>query len=161
MSGLHVACLHDIIIIKMAKGASMACSGEPCLCMYKLMRDEKEGRKKQARSNKQQQAKQHSTPKAVTFPYTLYMYKCLQSDAYMYNYTRTLLHTRGGKIAFCILSNTCVGLGINTISLLEIRGEGVQWSNLAEPISLDDNFHLGYVLMMLILDSIVYMLIAW
>ena len=36
------------------------------------MRDEKEGRKKQARSNKQGQtnnkAKQHSTPKAVTFP---------------------------------------------------------------------------------------------
>ena len=34
------------------------------------MRDEKEERKKQARSNKQTQhkAKQHSTPKAVTFP---------------------------------------------------------------------------------------------
>ena len=30
--------------------------------MYILMRDEKEGRKKQTRSNKQ-----HSTPKAVTF----------------------------------------------------------------------------------------------
>ena len=34
-----------------------------------LMRDEKEERKKQARSNKQtNKAKQHSTPKAVTFP---------------------------------------------------------------------------------------------
>ena len=32
------------------------------------MRDEKEERKKQARSNKQTKAKQHSTPKAVTFP---------------------------------------------------------------------------------------------
>ena len=33
------------------------------------MRDEKEERKKQARSNKQtNKAKQHSTPKAVTFP---------------------------------------------------------------------------------------------
>ena len=31
------------------------------------MRDEKEGRKKQARSNKRE-GKQHSTPKAVTFP---------------------------------------------------------------------------------------------
>ena len=36
-------------------------------CMF-LMRDEKEGRKKQARSNKQKKAKKHSTPKAVTFP---------------------------------------------------------------------------------------------
>ena len=33
-----------------------------------IMRDEKEDRKKQARSNKQtNKAKQHSTPKAVTF----------------------------------------------------------------------------------------------
>ncbi|CAI7993840.1 ATP-binding cassette sub-family A member 3, partial [Geodia barretti] len=67
----------------------------------------------------------------------------------------------GGKIAFCILSNSCMGLGINTISLLEIRGEGVQWGNFAEDISLDDDFHLGYVFLMLIVDSIVYMLIAW
>ena len=37
--------------------------------LHVLMRDEKEGRKKQARSNKQQgNLKQHSTPKAVTFP---------------------------------------------------------------------------------------------
>ena len=41
-----------------------------CMYMYMfLMRDEKEERKKQARSNKQTiKAKQHSTPKAVTFP---------------------------------------------------------------------------------------------
>ena len=54
-----------------------------------------------------------------------------------------------------------MGLGINTISLLEIRGEGVQWGNFAEDVSLDDDFHLGYVFLMLIVDSIVYMLIAW
>ena len=34
--------------------------------IHVLMRDEKEERKKQARSNKQ--TRQHSTPKAVTFP---------------------------------------------------------------------------------------------
>ena len=34
--------------------------------VHVLMRDEKEGRKKQARSNNK--AKQHNTPKAVTFP---------------------------------------------------------------------------------------------
>ena len=33
-----------------------------------LMRDVKEGKEKQARSNKQLARKQHSTPKAVTFP---------------------------------------------------------------------------------------------
>ena len=35
--------------------------------VHVLMSNEKEGRKKQARSNKQQ-GKQHSTPKAVAFP---------------------------------------------------------------------------------------------
>ena len=54
-----------------------------------------------------------------------------------------------------------MGLGINTIALLEIREEGVQWNNFYEDISLDDDFHLGYVFLMLIIDSIVYMLVAW
>ena len=67
----------------------------------------------------------------------------------------------GGKIAFCFLSNTCMGLGINTVALLEIRGQGVRWNNFTEDISLDDDFHLGYVFFMLIVDSIIYMLIAW
>jgi ATP-binding cassette subfamily A (ABC1) protein 3 len=62
----------------------------------------------------------------------------------------------GAKIGFCVLSNTCMGLGINTIALLEIRGEGVQWSNFYRNISLDDDFHLSYVFLMLIIDSIVY-----
>ena len=41
-----------------------------CTYIHVLMRDEKEGKKKQARSNKQtnNKAKQHSTPKAVTSP---------------------------------------------------------------------------------------------
>ena len=34
--------------------------------VHVLMRDEKEGRKKQGQTNNE--AKQHSTPKAVTFP---------------------------------------------------------------------------------------------
>ena len=92
------------------------------------------------------------------------MTKCTKSKFPLYPLRQLSLisnHSRGGKVAFCILSNTCMGLGINTISLLEIRGEGVQWDNFSQDISLDDDFHLGYVFLMLILDSIVYMLIAW
>lgn len=54
-----------------------------------------------------------------------------------------------------------MGLGINTISVLEIRNEGLRWNNFYKPISLDDDFHMGYVFLMLIIDSIIYMLIAW
>lgn len=61
----------------------------------------------------------------------------------------------------CFLSNTCMGLGVNVIATLEIREEGVLWSNAAEPVSADDNFNMAIVFLMLIVDSIIYMLIAW
>ena len=77
-----------------------------------------------------------------------------------------MIHVRvyyfsGAKLGFCILSNTCMGLGINAIALLEVREEGAQWNNFYRDISLDDDFSLGHVFLMLIVDSIVYMLIAW
>jgi len=54
-----------------------------------------------------------------------------------------------------------MGLGINVLSTLEIRKEGVTWANAGDPVSLDDDFNLGIVFAMLILDSIIYMVIAW
>ena len=47
------------------------------------------------------------------------------------------------------------------IARLEIREEGLQWDNAADPLSLDDDFHMLYVFVMLILDAIVYYVIAW
>ena len=54
-----------------------------------------------------------------------------------------------------------MGLGINVISTLEIREEGVTWGNAADPVSADDDFNITIVFLMLIIDSIIYMLIAW
>ena len=67
----------------------------------------------------------------------------------------------GEKVASCIFSNTCLGLGVTVIARLEIREEGLQWDNAADPLSLDDDFHMLYVFVMLILDAIVYYVIAW
>jgi len=67
----------------------------------------------------------------------------------------------GEKVLSCFLSNTCMGLGINVLSTLEIREEGVTWANAGDPVSPDDDFNLGIVFAMLILDSIIYMVIAW
>ena len=60
-----------------------------------------------------------------------------------------------------MLSNTCMGLAMEVISRLEQRGEGLQWNNVADQLSVDDQFHVGWVIGMLLIDSVLYMLIAW
>ena len=54
-----------------------------------------------------------------------------------------------------------MGLGVNVLSTLEISGEGVQGDNVGRALSEDDSFNLAAVYGMLILDSIIYMSIAW
>ena len=65
--------------------------------MHVLMRDEKEGRSKQGQTNNK--AKQHSTPKAVTFPSCLgHVHERrlveLRRDC-MYMYVCMLVHNSG------------------------------------------------------------------
>lgn len=36
----------------------------------------------------------------------------------------------------------------------------MQWENLFTPVTVDDSFHLGYVLIMLIIDGLIYLTIA-
>lgn len=40
-------------------------------------------------------------------------------------------------------------------------GEGVQWNNVNQGASVDDNFALLHVILMLLLDSVIYVCIAW
>lgn len=54
-----------------------------------------------------------------------------------------------------------MGLGVEVMSRLEQRLVGLQFRNLFQPLSADDSFNMGWVLVMLLLDSIVYMVIAW
>ena len=54
-----------------------------------------------------------------------------------------------------------MGLGVEVMSRLEQRLVGLQFTNLFQPLSADDSFHMGWVLGMLLLDSVVYMVIAW
>lgn len=64
------------------------------------------------------------------------------------------------KLFVCLLSNTAMSLGFNVIMRYEGTQEGMQWENVFNPIDADDNFHLGSVYIMLIFDSILYLLIA-
>ena len=72
-----------------------------------------------------------------------------------------LHHKSGAKVGSCVLSNTCLGLGVEVLSRLEQRLEGLQWNNVASPLSADDDFNMAWVFGMLLIDSVVYMIIAW
>ena len=63
-------------------------------------------------------------------------------------------------MALCLLSNTCVGLGMRTIATLELRG-GATWANARLPLSNDDQFNLAIVIFMLLLDSAIYITVGW
>ncbi len=52
-------------------------------------------------------------------------------------------------------------LGAQLIADYESRGDGVQWSNVMQPLSADDSFTFGIVLGMLLLDSIIYATLTW
>jgi hypothetical protein len=67
----------------------------------------------------------------------------------------------GAKVGACLLSNTCLGLGVEVFAILERRREGLLWSNAGSDISTDDNFSMVWVFGMLIIDSILYMGVAW
>ena len=71
-----------------------------------------------------------------------------------------LIH-RFVKVALCLLSNTCVGLGMQAIATLELRGEGATWTNARLPLSNDDQFNLAIVIFMLLVDSAIYITVGW
>eukprot|EP00047_Mylnosiga_fluctuans_P017548 m.62444 g.62444 ORF g.62444 m.62444 type:complete len:913 (+) comp7137_c2_seq4:3-2741(+) len=67
----------------------------------------------------------------------------------------------GAKQGVCILSTTCMSMGANIISTMEAQGAGVQWANISEPPSIDDNFAFGNVIGMLFFDIFFYSLLTW
>ncbi|KAL3853225.1 hypothetical protein ACJMK2_016781 [Sinanodonta woodiana] len=69
--------------------------------------------------------------------------------------------SQGEKMAACLLSNIALAFGCNTIAIHEGTGEGAQWSNFHKPGTVDDNFSLLNALGMLLVDTVIYMVVAW
>ncbi|XP_075035584.1 phospholipid-transporting ATPase ABCA3 [Mixophyes fleayi] len=69
--------------------------------------------------------------------------------------------THSEKLASCLISNVGMAMGAQLIGMFEGKGTGAQWSNLMTPVSVDDNFTLGQVLGLLLLDSVIYSIIGW
>lgn len=66
----------------------------------------------------------------------------------------------GLKIIGSLGSNSAMALGFQLIIRHEGTGEGAQWGNVWRPTTPDDDLTLGALMMMLILDTVLYMLIA-
>ncbi|XP_037056528.1 ATP-binding cassette sub-family A member 17-like isoform X4 [Peromyscus leucopus] len=62
------------------------------------------------------------------------------------------------KIASCLFSNVAMAIGVRFISLFEAEGTGIQWRNIG---SIQGDFSFIQVLLMLLLDSLLYCLIAF
>uniref|UniRef100_A0A8C3WQU9 ABC transporter domain-containing protein n=1 Tax=Catagonus wagneri TaxID=51154 RepID=A0A8C3WQU9_9CETA len=62
------------------------------------------------------------------------------------------------KIALCLLSYVAMALGVQLISTFGAKGTGIQWRNLG---SVSGEFNFTQVLLMLMLDSFLYGLVAW
>lgn len=73
------------------------------------------------------------------------------------NYENLTLTT---KILVCLFSNTAMSYGFQLILRFEGTGEGLQWSNIFKPVSIDDTFTMAHVLMLLTISSMIYLLIT-
>ncbi|CAH1974734.1 unnamed protein product [Acanthoscelides obtectus] len=64
------------------------------------------------------------------------------------------------KLLMSFCSNSAMSFAFEIIFTYEGIGEGVQWSNMFQPMSLDDGNRLGLMIMMLMLDTVIYLLVA-
>uniref|UniRef100_A0A8C0BET1 ATP binding cassette subfamily A member 3 n=1 Tax=Buteo japonicus TaxID=224669 RepID=A0A8C0BET1_9AVES len=71
------------------------------------------------------------------------------------------LMSHSQKLASCLISNVAMAMGAQLIGMFEGKGTGIQWRDLMKPVSVDDNFTLAQVLGMLLLDSVLYGVVAW
>ncbi|XP_068673102.1 phospholipid-transporting ATPase ABCA3-like [Montipora foliosa] len=65
------------------------------------------------------------------------------------------------KAASCLFPNVAEAIGALLIHEFEVAGTGSQWSNLSQGPSVDDSFSLYIVMVMFVVDSLLYGLIAW
>ncbi|XP_023666396.2 phospholipid-transporting ATPase ABCA3 [Paramormyrops kingsleyae] len=80
---------------------------------------------------------------------------------YVFLSPRYDLLTHPQKVSACLVSNVAMAMGAQLVGMFEGKGTGIQWSNLFEPVTVDDDFSLAQVLGMLLLDALLYGLVAW
>uniref|UniRef100_A0A672NM26 ATP-binding cassette sub-family A member 3-like n=1 Tax=Sinocyclocheilus grahami TaxID=75366 RepID=A0A672NM26_SINGR len=80
---------------------------------------------------------------------------------YIFLWPRYDLLSHAQKVSACLISNVAMAMGAQLIGMFESKGTGIQWHNLFEPVTVDDDFSLAQVLGLLLVDSVLYGLVAW
>ncbi|KAF6732548.1 ATP-binding cassette sub-family A member 3 [Oryzias melastigma] len=80
---------------------------------------------------------------------------------YLFLWPRYDLLSHGQKVSACLISNVAMAMGAQLIGMFEGKGTGIQWSNLFDSVTVDDDFSLAQVLCLLLFDSVFYGLVAW
>ncbi|CAL8135403.1 unnamed protein product [Orchesella dallaii] len=65
------------------------------------------------------------------------------------------------KLTASFLAPTALGLAARYFAFYEEIGQGIQWSNIAEPQSKNHGCHLAHILAMLLFDAFVYLILFW
>ncbi|CAG2244712.1 ABCA3 [Mytilus edulis] len=69
--------------------------------------------------------------------------------------------TLAQKVMACLLGNVAMAFGVKTVAAYEGTGEGAQWSNFYKPPTVDADFTLLTAMIMLLCDTVLYLLITW
>ncbi|KAK7870569.1 hypothetical protein R5R35_009078 [Gryllus longicercus] len=64
------------------------------------------------------------------------------------------------KLLASVCSNTAMAHGFQLIVMFEGTGEGLRWDNVWQPATQDDNLTMGHILVMLLLDSLLYLVVT-
>ncbi|XP_072399805.1 phospholipid-transporting ATPase ABCA3-like isoform X2 [Diabrotica undecimpunctata] len=73
------------------------------------------------------------------------------------NYSELALST---KLLTSLLPNTAMAFGFQVVLMYEGTGDGVSWSTLFKPNTPDDTLSLGLIWVMIVINTIMYLLIA-
>ncbi|GLD62423.1 ATP-binding cassette sub-family A member 3, partial [Lates japonicus] len=80
---------------------------------------------------------------------------------YLFLWPRYDLLSHAQKVSACLISNVAMAMGAQLIGMFEGKGTGIQWCNLFDSVTVDDDFSLAQVLGLLLFDSVLYGLVAW
>uniref|UniRef100_A0A8C5GNT7 ABC transporter domain-containing protein n=1 Tax=Gouania willdenowi TaxID=441366 RepID=A0A8C5GNT7_GOUWI len=80
---------------------------------------------------------------------------------YLFLWPRYDLLSHAQKVSACLISNVAMAMGAQLIGMFEGKGTGIQWSNLFDSVTVDDDFSMAQVLCLLLFDAVLYGLVAW